>query len=478
MYLARFDQTVQQRWEQLLNMALYMHRACRTARVFQQIFSTLEETLPQRLIGSSRTILSDAYYCRDAWNERLEDPVLRNVDIDKYFVELSKKFGSKTKASAVDVDIYLNKITNKDYAVEFENVLNRLRRSRNSADTLPSTPAAAVRFFLESEQHDVLMKILQNRLDYGVFPDCYSSNLLMDTFLEKGNHRDAAKVAIEMMLQEDTGNAVSQILGVYACHMYLREPKPEPWEPNPPAVEEEDDDDDEEIYVRVPNITNPFFDDHFDLNEPNHLIGKTLALFCGRGGDLLHRSYYLVGLGLYQKWQKAAEFLEAASAKGGGEEFVTRGAVDMFLAELTREGGLAEDDDTRKRLETALKTLESRFSTADLHELASKTLEKIPELEAADIEAQKRNFVSWREQRQRALEEQTTLFLRQQTIEEIRARKKELGEKEELLYAFENWDQIEMKMAEVQADMDELAAKENVQEEYIPPEVDKRFVSK
>lgn len=460
-------------------MALYIHRACRTARVFRQIFSSLEESLPQGLVGSSRTLLSDAYYCRDAWNQRLEDPVLRNVDVDKYFVDLSKKFGSKTKASAVDVDIYLNKITNKDYAVEFENVLHRLRRSRNSADTLPSTPAAAVRFFMDSGQYDVLLKILQNRLDYGVFPDCYSSNLLMDTFLEQGNHRDATKVAIQMMLQEDVGNAVSRILGVYACHMYLREPKPEPWDPNPPAAaEKDDDDDDEEIYVRVPNITNPFFDDHFDLNEPNHLIGKTLVLFCDGVDDLLHRSYYLVGLGLYQKWQKAAEFLEAATAKGGGAEFVTRSAVDMFRTELTREGGLAEEDDVRKRLETALSALEPRCSTADLHALASETLEKIAELEAADIQAQKRNFVSWREQRQRALEEQTTLFLRQQTIEAIRARKKELGEKEELLYAFENWDQIEMKMAEVQADMDELADKENVQEEYIPPEVDKRFASK
>lgn len=456
-------------------MALYMHRAWRTARVFRQIFSSLEESLPQGLIGSSRTLLSDAYYCRDAWNERLEDPVLRNVDIDKYFVDLSKKFGSKTKASAVDVDIYLNKITNKDYAVEFENVLHRLRRSRNSADTLPSTPAAAVRFFMDSGQYDVLLKILQNRLDYGVFPDCYSSNLLMDAFLELGNHRDATKVAIQMMLQEDVGNAVSRILAVYACHMYLREPKPEPWNPNPPAAAEEEDDD-EEIYVRVPNITNPFFDDHFDLNEPNQLIGKTLVLFCDGVDDLLHRSYYLVGLGLYQKWHKAAELLEAATIQGGGAEFVTRSAVDMFRTELTREG--AEEDDVRKRLETALKALEPRCSSADLHALASESLEKIGELEAADIEAQKRNFVSWREQRQRALQEQTTLFLRQQTIEAIRARKKELGQKEELLYAFENWDQIEMKMAEVQADMDQLADKENVQEEYIPPEVDKRFASK
>lgn len=371
------------------------------------------------------------------------------------------------------MDIYLNKVTGKEFSVEFENVLHRLRRSRHTANTLPSTPAAAVRYFLDTEQYDMLIKILQNRLDYGVFPDCYTSNIIMDTFLRKGNYRDAVKTAIEMMLQEDTGNLVSRTLVVYACHMYLRDPKPDPWNPNPPLVNDEDDD--EEIFVRVPNVTNPFFDDHFDLNEPNHLIGKTLMLFCDKVDEVLHRSYYLIGCGLYQKWASAAAFLENGSGKG---EFVTRSAVEKFKEDMTHDGGLAEGHETRARLEELLRVSESRASSGDLNDLVQRELGKIHGQEEADIEAQKQNFVSWREGRQRALEEQTDTFLRQQTIEAIRARKKELGEKEELLYAFENWDQIEMKMTEVQAEIDAHAAKENVQEEYIPPEVQKPHVIK
>lgn len=453
-------------------MAQCISSACRSGRVSRQLLSGFKRS--QRLRFSSRTLLSEAYYCRDAWNKRTDDPVLRDTSIDSYFVELSKKFGTKAKASAVDVDIYLNKVTSKDYAVEFETVLNRHRRSRQSCDTLPSTHAAAVRYFLDTNQHDVLMRLLPNRLEYGIFPDAHTFNILMDTFVKVGNHRDAVKVAIEMMLQENTGNGVSRLLALYSCHNYLRDPKPEPWDPNA-KIPEQDEDDDEEIFVRVPNIPNAFFDDHFDLNEPDHLIGKTLMLFCDGTDDLLHRSYYLVGCGLYQKWGKSAEFLEALLKRtGDAGELLTRSAVESFRQSMSKEdGGLKADDDLRQKLESALAQLEDskRCSDADIHELMLEALKQLPALEPADIEAQKRDFELWQELRHKALEEQRRRIDREQTIEAIRLRKRELGQKEELLYAFENWDRLEMELAEVETEMKELAAKEDVEEEYIPPDV-------
>lgn len=415
--------------------------------------------------------MSDAYYCQEAWDERLRDPLLRNIDPDKYFVELSKKFGSKRKASAVDVDIYLNKVTSKDSAVEFENVLNRLRRSRHTAQTLPSTHTATVRYFLGHKLYNTLMKVLQKRLDFGIFPDTYASNQLMDTFLKEGNYRDAAKVAVEMMLQEDTGNTISRILAVYSCHMYLREPKPEPWDPHLPPPEE---DDGEEIFVRVPNITNPFFDDHFDLNEPLQLIGKTLMMFCEGTDDLLHRSYYVIGCGLYQKWQKAADFIRSCSSLNDGP-VVTRSALDQFRAAVT--GGCVQEN-LREELEASLKAWEGHTSDEDLHNLVTQTFDDVRPLEQADIEAQKRNFAAWQELRQEALKRQTQAFLREQKIEAIKARKKELGRKEELLYAFENWDQIEMQLAEVEEEEAAYAAANPTEEEYIPPDIRKPAASK
>lgn len=460
-------------------MALCITAACRSGRVSRRLLSSIKQ--PQKLILASRTLLSEAYYCRDAWNKRLDDQLLQTTDIDKYFVELSKKFGTKLKASAVDVDIYLNKVTSKDYTVEFENVLNRHRRSRQSANTLPSTHAAAVRYFLDTNQHDVLMRLLPNRLDYGIFPDTHTFNILMDYFIKRGNNRDAVKIAIEMMLQENTGNDISKVLALYCCHAYLSEPKPEPWDPYP-KIPAEDEDDDEEIFVRVPKIPNPFFDDHFDLNEPHHLIGKTLMIFCDGVDDLLHRSYYLVGCGLYQKWNKSVEFLEniLKMRTGGGGDLLTRGAVKTFREAMDREdGGLGTEDECRKKLESALASLEDSggYSDANVHDLVLGTLDKLPALQPADIEEQERNFELWQELRHKALEKQTQLFLREKAIEAIRARKKELREKEELLYAFENWDQLEMELANVEAEMKELAAKDDVEEEYIPPDVHQPFPS-
>ncbi|XP_064461311.1 small ribosomal subunit protein mS27-like [Ornithodoros turicata] len=455
-------------------MALYINQASRRTCAALHTLCKFEAHILRSSAVSTRSILSDAYSCRDAWDERFQDPILRTVDPDKYFVDLSKKFGTKTKASAVDVDIYLNKVKSKDTAAEFENVLNRLRRSRHTVNTLLSTHAAAVRYFLDHEMHDTLMKILQKRLDYGIFPDTFTSNILMDTFLKRGNHRDAAKVAIEMMLQEDAGNAITRILALHSCHMYLREPKPEPWDPNPPPVQ--DDDDDEEVYVRVPNIINPFFDDHFDLNDPQHQIGKTLMMFCEGQDDVLHCSYYIIGCGLYQKWEKALEFIkQCSSSKKQG--IVTRDALERFRSGLSASE-LDAAAPIREELENSLKALETLACDEDLHELAVAALTKIPALEQADIEAQKKNFVTWQELRREALEKQTHNFLREQAIEVIRAKKKELGRKEELLYAFENWDQIEMKLAEVEEEEAALAAKDTTEQEYIPPDVQKPLLSK
>ncbi|KAL3185954.1 hypothetical protein MRX96_028821 [Rhipicephalus microplus] len=168
-------------------------------------------------------------------------------------------------------------------------------------------------------------------------------------------------------------------------------------------------------------------------------------LFCEGVEDMLHKSYYLVGCGLYQKWDKSLDFLEAllTPADGAGE-VLARSAVESFRQSMNKEdGGLKDDDELRRKLEAALTRLEDskRCSDADVHELMLEALKQLPALEPADIEAQKRDFQLWQKLRHDALEEQRRRIDREQTIEAIRLRRKELGEKEELLYAFENWDQ-------------------------------------
>ena len=55
----------------------------------------------------------------------------------------------------------------------------------------------------------------------------------------------------------------------------------------------------------VKYIRNPFFDDHFDIRIPEHIVGKTLA-WCS--SDVSHESIrngaQVLGWSLYEKWDK------------------------------------------------------------------------------------------------------------------------------------------------------------------------------
>lgn len=80
--------------------------------------------------------------------------------------------------------------------------------------------------------------------------------------------------------------------------------KASPWINAPPTPEKSNEDDEIE-YVRVPNLTNFFFDDHFDLTDPDLVIGKTLLHFnkgCQPG--LVKDSVHLVGLARNGQWER------------------------------------------------------------------------------------------------------------------------------------------------------------------------------
>ena len=44
---------------------------------------------------------------------------------------------------------------------------------------------------------------------------------------------DAAKVAIQLMLQEEFDHPITSYLALYSCYSYLNNPQPDPWDPQP-----------------------------------------------------------------------------------------------------------------------------------------------------------------------------------------------------------------------------------------------------
>lgn len=301
---------------------------------------------------------------------------------------------------------------------------------------------------------------MDDRLNYGVFLDHYTANLLMDTYWKQKNYVAGAQVARQLMLQEDVDHPLSASLALLHCYHFLL--KPEGWNVPPPPEEPEED-----VKVRVKFLRNPYFDDHFDLREPLQIVGKTLVALTKGKDDILKRSLNLVGLALWNKIDKAKELI--AAFKTNKKE------VCEDILKL-----LPEENEIRK--EASILQVKSVDVSAALQEDV-KAAERV--VAEKDIAIQCELFAKWEEDRRKALEVQKEKLLRIKRLQEIEEAQKALKEKETKLWFFENEEKIELQISEEEAlivpEEQTSAVKRKIaaekakeDENYVPPEIVKK----
>ncbi|PNF23762.1 hypothetical protein B7P43_G16833 [Cryptotermes secundus] len=423
---------------------------------------------------SKRLFLSDAYRCQEAWERRLQSPALQNIKLDDMYQELDSRFQNVGKASAIDIDLFANAVRDESYANDLEELLHKLRLSPNTTDMLHSTSHAVIRYFLSLRKYDELLHILNDRLNYGIFPDDYCCGLLMDAFIKENNYTAAAKVSVLQMLQEDWSHPITSHLALYSCHMYLKNPGS--WD-DPLDVHEPDDG--EEVKVRVKYLRNPYFDDHFDLRDPQLLVGKTLATLGATFPDPVGWTYQLVGWGMYQKWDKAIRTLEQI-LKGQQKPAVFREGVEMFTDTLNElPQAEASADQLKGKFLHLLKELDSLglVTDSDLHEaVVNKVKSVVSSKEKEAVEEQCKVYKEWETQKQRLLQEQLDELIRQQRLAKVQLEKEALVKREETLFFFDNqekWElEIERKKVFYRRRYFGKRKKPRVEDDnYIPPEV-------
>lgn len=299
-----------------------------------------------------RTFLSEAYRSPEAWNSRLSTPILQKVKPETFYYELEHRFQQQGKCSAIDIDIFANKLNDGNFVDEVADLLHKLRLTEETTSTLESTGHALVRVYLEHADIKELLFILNDRLSYGVFLDTFTANLALDKLIRAKDFTSAARIATLMMLQEELDNEITRALSLFACLKYLQNPASF----DQTAVGEENADavveaaaapastpakkkKKEEIKVRVKFIRNEFFDDHFDLREGRQLVGKTLwsiGKLIG-SGSALGNSAQLLGLFHYGKYDKATELVRSLKSSGGLVHQQVVDSIQSALETITSE---------------------------------------------------------------------------------------------------------------------------------------------
>lgn len=417
------------------------------------MFNILQRCVKQHTIKkafrvqSVRTFLSPAYYCNEVWDRRLNSPILQKVNVDEFFYELDQRYQKTKELSAVDVDIFVNAIKNENYVEELLDILYKLRLTAETCNTLNSTTHGAVRLLMQYGTLENLANVLDDRLNYGLFLDFYTANILMDTCWKKKDYVSGSRIASQLMLQEDFNHPISTSLSLLHCYNYLLDPKGWPEYEKPTEPEEE-------VKVRVKFVRNPYFDDHFDLRDPNKIVGKTLAMFTEGKYDSLNRSFNILGNILFGNAEKAAGALDDCIKK---RTPLYKEIISLIPSDYTSELLSKIDLDS-----TDVQTLLSKAVERQIHVASER-----------DIAEQCKLFLSWEDERITAIELHKQRLSTTKRLQNIESLHTALKEKETRLWFFENEENIELAIEDGKMAAPEekkKVMKEN-DENYIPPEI-------